>query len=87
MKLKRIQLVLTWFTIPVKLIPINLKWLNAMIGYKKLALNLRRLFFAKDKQILISFCNIKIVDSKTRLCLMQVFCNTLKPTIVMHYIY
>ena len=38
MNLKRIQFFLTWLKIPIELIPINLKWLIAMIGYNKLAL-------------------------------------------------
>ena len=37
LNLKRIHL-----KIPIKLIPINLKWLIAMIGYNKLALRLKR---------------------------------------------
>ena len=33
----RIQIFLTWFKIPIKLIPIKLKCLITMIGYNKLA--------------------------------------------------
>ena len=36
--LKRIQFFLTWFKISIKLIPICLKWLIAMISYNNLAL-------------------------------------------------
>ena len=38
LNLKRIQFFLTRFKIPIKLIPINLKWLILMIGYNKLDL-------------------------------------------------
>ena len=37
MNLKRIQQLLTWFKIPIIIIPINLKWLVVMIGYNKFA--------------------------------------------------
>ena len=40
LNLKIIQLFLTWFKIPIKLIPMTLKWLIAMIGYNKIALSL-----------------------------------------------
>ena len=37
MNLKRIKFFLIWIKNSIKLVPINLKWLIAMIGYKKLA--------------------------------------------------
>ena len=35
LNLKRVKIFLTWFEIANKLIPINLKWLIALICYKK----------------------------------------------------
>ena len=41
LNLKRIQFSLTWFKVPMKFIPINLKWSTAMICYNKPALGLK----------------------------------------------
>ena len=46
----------TWFKVPMKLIPINLKWSIAMICYKKLALNFKcTLQPTFDQQIFMIF--------------------------------
>ena len=58
LNIKRIQLLLTWFKIPIKLIPIILKWLIPMIGYNKLAFTkyfLKRIMQISIFRILFAF--------------------------------
>ena len=69
LNLKRIKFVLTWFKIPIKLIPINLKWLIAMIGYNKLTFSVYNLY-----AILISAIKIlsfKLLTLKFKLSLFR----------------
>ena len=60
LNLKRIQYLLKWFKIPIRLISINLKWLFAKIGYNNspnnyLRQRIRVVGYFSNKCILIEF--------------------------------
>ena len=64
LNLKGIQLFLTWFNIPIKLIQINLKWLIAMIGYYILAYEINiRVGYKPFKY----FCNMHVFANQNPL--------------------